>query len=88
MLVTNLVTADRFNVRLNGQSLAGEPAVREFGNRITPYEGQWLEISLRQYRPRAGENTLEVSLDRRAPRLEGGVTVEEVEIVIDYGTYA
>jgi hypothetical protein len=31
---------------------------------------------------------LEVSLDRRPARLQGGVTVEEVEILIDYGVFA
>ncbi len=88
ILVTNLVTADEFPVKLNGQSLAGEPVARSAGNPVSPYSALWLDFRLRQIRPRRGENLLEVSLDRRPAQLQGGVTVEQVELVIDYGTYA
>lgn len=88
ILVTNLVTADEFSVKLNGQSLAGEPIVRSAGNPVSPYSALWLAYRLLQNPPRRGENILEVSLDKRPLRLQGGVTVEEVEVMIDYGTYA
>ncbi len=87
LLVTNLVTADTFTVKLNGRSLDGEARLRDFGNHISPYSGQWLHYRLRQVLPRKGENTVEVSLDKRPARLQGGVTVEEVELLIDYGIY-
>jgi hypothetical protein len=88
ILVTNLVSADRFMVKLNQRSLAGETCLRDFGDPVSPYAGQWLEFHLRGVRPRRGENTLEVSLDKRPPGLQGGVTVEEIEVLIDYGIYA
>lgn len=88
ILVTNLVTADEFTVKLNGHSLGGEALLRSPGNSVSPYSGLWLDYRLRQIRPRRGENLLEVSLGRRPAKLEGGVTVEEVELVIEYGTYA
>ena len=87
ILVSNLVTADKFTVWLNGQALAGETCLRDFGDNISPYSSQWLEFQLRAVRPRVGENVLEVSLENRPVRLAGGVTVEEVEVFIDYGTY-
>ena len=87
ILVENLVTADRFSVKLNGRSLAGEPCVRDFGNPISPYSGQWLEFHPRQTWPHRGENTLEFSLEQRPARFQGGVSVEEIEVLIDYGIY-
>ncbi|MBM3740203.1 MAG: hypothetical protein FJW39_31000 [Acidobacteria bacterium] len=87
VLVTNLVMADEFSVRLNGQPLAGEPILHSAGNSVSPYSALWLEYRLVKNRPRRGENVLEVSLDRRPAKLQGGVTVEEIEVLIEYGTY-
>jgi hypothetical protein len=87
ILVKNLVSADRFTVLLNGQPLSGETLLRDFGNNVSPYDSQWLTYHLRQVLPRQGENTLEVALDKRPAKLSGGVTVEQVEVMIDYGIY-
>jgi hypothetical protein len=69
MLVTNLVGADQFTILLNGQSLSGDTLVRDFGSNISPYDGQWLTYHLRRVLPRQGENTLEISLDKRPTKL-------------------
>jgi hypothetical protein len=87
ILVTNLVTADQFTVRLNGHPLSDEQLLRTYGNDISPYDSQWLEYRLRRVLPRRGENTLEVSLDKRPAKLTGGVTMEQVEVLLDYGIY-
>jgi hypothetical protein len=85
--INNLVSADQLTVQLNGKSLALENCLRDFGNRNAPYEGHWLEFSLKDDRPRQGQNTLEISLDKRAAGLEGGVSIENVEISVEYGVY-
>ena len=87
--IMNLVTADRLTVLLNGKSLAGETCLRAFGQN-TPHiapRGQWLEFQLRDVRPVKGQNVLEISLDSRPEGLEGGVTVENVEVYVEYSPY-
>jgi len=78
--VNNLVGQDSLMVRLNGSSLEAEP-VRRTSHR---YEFHWLDYSLTRIRPRRGENTLEVALPRRPEGLEGGITVEQVELALEY----
>ena len=56
--------------------------------RIDPYVGQWLEFQLEKLRPIQGENTLELRLQERPDNLGSGVTVEDVEIIVTYGTFA
>jgi hypothetical protein len=85
--VSNLVTADRFEVLLNGTSLTSEVCRRTFIRSLDPYSGQWVEFFLEKVRPQKGRNVLEVSLRERPVGLEGGVTVEDVEIIVEYGTY-
>ena len=85
--VTNLVSAHQLEVRLNNQSLAGEPCRRKFPWLGDPYIGQWLEFDLGQVRPRKGQNLLEVVLKEQPPRFAGGIVVEDVEIIIEYGEY-
>ena len=85
--IDNLVTADRLTVLLNGQSLAEEICLRNYADHIVPYQGQWLEFQLRKVRPRKGENLLEISLDERPPQLGVGISVEWVEVQVDYGFY-
>ncbi len=87
--IMNLVTPDRLTVLLNGQSLSKETCLREFGQN-TPHiapRGQWLEFHLRRVRPNKGRNVLEISLNERPPGLEGGVTVENVEVIVEYTPY-
>ena len=87
LYVHNLVTADRLTLLLNGQSLEQELCRRDYANRIDPWLGQWLEFQLRNVRPRQGENLLEVSLDGRPEGMGGRITVESVEIRVEYGSY-
>jgi hypothetical protein len=86
--IYDMVGADRLTVLLNGRSLEGETCLRSANSGLVPYEGQWLEFHLEKVRPRKGANLLEISLDERPPELETGVTVEDVEIVIEYGWFA
>jgi len=85
--VKNLVTADRLAMFLNGRSLAGEACRRSFDRSTNPYWSQWLEFSLEKVRPKKGQNLLELSLEKRPDRLEGKVTVNAVELIVDYGAY-
>ena len=85
--VENLVSADRLDVRLNGQPLSGEACRRSPIRRIEPYAGQWLEFDLQRVHPRKGGNRLEIGLVERPANLTGGVSVEDVEIIVEYGAY-
>ena len=96
MRVGNTVTADRISVWLNGKSLENEAVSRETGayvripvspHRIEHYSAQWIEIELSSVRPRQGDNLVEVSLDGRPDKLGGGVTVDDLEVVVEYGVY-
>ena len=78
--VRNLVAADEFNVFLNKQSLAGE-RLRRTSHR---YDFQWLEFTLNKIRPRQGSNTLSVQLRSRPEGLEGGVTIDQSELLVEY----
>lgn len=85
--VTNLVSADRVAVWLNGVPLDDQVVRRDFLSRHTPYTGQWLDLELREPRPVRGRNTVEVALVERPPRFGGGVTLEDVELLVEYGPY-
>jgi hypothetical protein len=85
--IGNMVSDDRISILLNGQSLSKETCLRDYGGPIAPYVGQWLEFHLESVRPKQGENLLEVSLDRRAEGLVGSLSVDEVEIIVEYGPY-
>ena len=91
----NVVLADRFTILLNGKSLAGETCLRSFGrfwlSRPGPHlhdpRGHWLEFHLKDVLPHKGQNVLEISLDSRPEGLIGGVTVEDVEVFVEYGPF-
>ena len=85
--IHDMVTADRLTFLLNGISLEGETCLRSVSLALVPYHGQWLEFHLEEVRPRKGDNLLEISLDERPPELGAGITVDDVEIVIEYGWY-
>jgi hypothetical protein len=85
--IRDLVSEDRLSILLNGQSLSRETCLRDYGGAIAPYIGQWLEIHLENVRPRQGGNLLEISLDRRAEGLVSPLSVDEVEIIVEYGPY-
>ena len=94
--VFGLVGADRLTVLLNGDSLSAETCLRDYGGYVrnppSPhinehYSAQWLEFELNGVRPRKGLNELAISLDGRPEGLVGGVTVEDVEVLVEYGPY-
>ena len=82
-----LVGADRVTMLLNGRSLSGETCLRSYGGVINPFYGQWLEFHLQDVRPLQGSNVLEISLDGRPKGLEASVTVDDVEVIVEYGSY-
>lgn len=82
--VNNLVSADALDVLLNGCSLSGETLRRTSFRSQLPYGGQWLEFDLESIRPRKGLNVLGVVLNGRPAGLVGSVTIEEVEICVQY----
>ena len=86
--VNNLVTADNLEILLNGESLGEETCRRTFLRSHDPYSGQSLEFHLEKVRPLKGQNVLEISLKERPDGLRGGMTIEDVEIIVEYGTYA
>jgi hypothetical protein len=65
---------------LNGSSLGGEP-MRRTSHR---YDFQWLEYTLSKALPRPGENVLSVRLASRPEGLGGGVTIDQMEILVEY----
>ena len=78
--VQNLVTADDLKLSLNGSSLAGE-ALRRTSHR---YDFQWLEYTLSRVLPRPGENLLVAKLVSRPKGLGGSVTIDQVEVLVEY----
>jgi len=85
--ITDLVSADVMTIRLNGESLAGETCRRDYGSEVNAYSGQWLEFDLRGVRPRKGHNLLEITLDKRPEGLVSPLVVEDVEVIVEYGSY-
>ena len=85
--ISDLVSADRLTLLLNGRSLVSERCLRSPSTTLEPYKGQWLEFDLIEVRPSKGCNVLAVSLDERPPELEAGVRIDDVEIIIEYGQY-
>ncbi len=84
MAIAGTVSADRYVMRLNGESLAAEPCTRSHLGRSL-YDGQWLEIRLQKVRPQRGENVLEVGLLERPEDFRSPVTIQDVEIITEYG---
>ena len=92
LFFSNHVSADRFTVVLNGQSLAGETMhrVRKSEPDTFNHSGarnHWLDFHLRDILPRKGDNILRVDLESRPAGLHGSVNLEEIEIIIDYSPY-
>ncbi|MCY3759611.1 MAG: hypothetical protein OXH50_00040, partial [Gemmatimonadetes bacterium] len=84
IVVTDLVSADRLAILLNGESLQNEACRRGFGDAINRYGAQSLTFDLRGVRPRKGDNLLEISLEGRAGGLAGTLVVGEVKITVNY----
>ena len=82
--ISDLLKNDKLTIMLNGESLANQPVVRNFGNRINSYSGQWLEFTLETVLPRKGHNLLDIKLDSRANRMVSPLIVEDVEVIVQY----
>jgi hypothetical protein len=85
--IGDLVSEDKLEILLNGQSLAGETCERSYGHPVAPYLGQWLEFDLRNVRPRQGRNLLEISLQGRPKDLLSPLEVDEAHLIVKYGSY-
>ena len=85
--IDNVVSGDQIAYALNGESLSGEKCMRSFGGLIDPYQSQWLEFHLERVRPRKGWNELLITVEKRAEGLEGALTVNDVEVIAEYGPY-
>jgi hypothetical protein len=85
--IGGITSADKLTILLNGKSLEGETCLRDYGNIFGPYAAQWLDFELEKVRPRRGKNTLEISLDSRPAGLVAEVSIDEVEVFIQYGAY-
>ncbi len=85
--IGDLVGADVLDIRLNGASLEEEACSVSGRNRVDQYVAQWLEFDLQKVRPRQGDNLLEISLVSRPANIASDLSVEDVEVVITYGTF-
>ena len=85
--IDNVVSGDVIAYALNGESLSTEKCIRSFGGLIDPYQSQWLEFHLERVRPRKGWNELLITVEKRAEGLEGALTVNDVEVIAEYGPY-
>ena len=87
--ITNLIMGDELTILLNGQPVLGQPVTRTFAHN-TPHiapRGLDLRFQLRDVLPRRGWNTLQMSLDARPDLMEGGITIEQVELGVEYSPY-
>ena len=84
--VSDLVTQDRFEINLNGVSLESEPC-RRTARTYDAYTGVWLEFDLNQVRPRRGANTLQFSLRERPDGFGGGISIDDVELIVEYDLF-
>jgi len=78
--VLNLVAADRLVFKLNGQPLAGETLHRTSHR----YEFYWFEFTLIRNKPWLGRNILTVALESKAEGFEGPLTLDQVEVLVEY----
>jgi len=85
--IRDLTTADRLEILLNGQPLAGGTMRRQILDPIAPYEGQRLHIELRGQLLEVGQNHLEVALLERPLGLVSSLHIEALEILVQYHTY-
>jgi len=87
LAITDLVGADKLDIRLNGAALDTEACTRSGILSIEPYMGQWLNYDLRKVRPRQGDNVLEITLLSRPTNVASDLVLESLEVVIRYGMF-
>ncbi len=84
--VSNLVSNHTLGLTLNGRALAGI-CRRTPLRAVDPYAGQWVEVELDREILRQGDNLLEIALTQRPEDLLGNLTIEDVEVLVEYGVY-
>ena len=84
VVVTDLVSADRLAILLNGESLQTGACRRGFGDPVNRYSAQSLTFDLRGVRPRQGNNLLEIALEGRAGGLASPLVVRDVKLTVNY----
>ena len=85
--VADLVPPDRFEISLNGVSLASEPC-RRSPRWHDAFSGVWMEFDLTKVRPVRGANTLQFALRERPGGFEGEISIDDVELIVEYDVYA
>ncbi len=85
--INNLMAVHQLEIFLNGESLAEELCKRTFPKRPDAYAGQWLAFDLEAVRPQKGRNLLEIVLKEQPTDFIAALTVEDVEIIVQYGAY-
>ena len=85
--VSELVSADRLEIRLNDASLEEERCKRYAASAVNQYQAVVLEFDLEKVKPRRGRNVLALCLRSRPELLECELTIKYVEIHIEYGGY-
>ena len=85
LALTDLVTADRIEIRINGERVSQQRVRRRTTTPVAPYQGMWLEFDLEgAERLRQGTNRLEVALLERPSGLRSPVVLEDVEVIVEY----
>jgi hypothetical protein len=85
--VADLVPADDFEIRLNGVSLESQPC-RRSPRWHDAFTGVWLEYELNDLRPVKGSNTLQFVLRQRPADFAGEISIDDVELIVEYDLYA
>ena len=85
--IGELVSDDRLQILLNGDSLESEHCKRYSSNEISAYHGQWLEFNLANIRPIKGSNKLDITLKSHPNDLVSTLVIEDIEVVVKYHYY-
>jgi len=78
------VSADKLTMSLNGESLADETCLRSRPHMMFPYDTLF-EFHLRDVLPKVGHNTFQISLDERPPKLDGSVSLDDLDLIVTHG---
>jgi hypothetical protein len=87
MNIIDLVSADRIDILLNGESLKHEICLRSYGSNIVPYASQRLEFQLKDTWPVQGDNRLDVVLEKRVEGLVSPLKIDQLEVLISYAPF-
>ena len=83
----NTVAADTFDLRVNGAPGGGEPVSIRPRDPLTPYDGLTRQWVIDPQLFRRGANNLELALASRPTDLAGTVSIEEIELFVEYKLY-